>query len=58
MQDANGNLANPIPTTEELQHVVDIGFHCPYVLPRMKRKSSSIQRNMVEVTKRNASKLT
>jgi hypothetical protein len=34
MQDANGNLTNPIPTIEELQHVVDIGPRHLYALPR------------------------
>ncbi len=34
MQDVSGNLANPTPTIEELQHVVDIGPRHPYVLLR------------------------
>jgi hypothetical protein len=34
MQDVNWNPANPIPTIEELQHVVDIGPWHPYVLLR------------------------
>jgi hypothetical protein len=34
MHNVNGNPANPIPTIEELQHVMDIGPWHPYVLPR------------------------